>query len=196
MDMTTRYLGLELKHPFMPGASPLVAGLDTVRRLEDAGASAIVLYSLFEEQIVHEQLATNRAEHAEQSFAEALSYLPDPDDFRLGPEDYLEKIDQIKQAVSVPVIASLNGTSPSAWVRYAKQIEQAGADALELNTYELAYALNDSSQQIEQRTVDLVKLLKESTTIPVAVKLLPVYGGLPAFATRLGDAGADGAGAV
>lgn len=192
MDMTTRYLGLELKHPFMPGASPLSNDLDTVRRLEDAGASAIVLYSLFEEQIVKEQVATALTHQAEQSFAEALSYLPDPEDFRLGPDDYLELVGKVKAAVSVPVIASLNGSSPSAWVRYARQIEQAGADALELNTYELAHSLNDSSAQIEQRTVDLVTQMRESTRIPFAVKLLPVYAGLPQFASRLAEAGAHG----
>ncbi len=192
MDLTTRYLGLELKNPCMPGASPLVADLDTVRRLEDAGAAAIVLYSLFEEQIVQEQVASARARHTEQSFAEALSYLPDPEDFRLGPDEYLALIGKVKDAVSVPVIASLNGSSPSGWVRYAKQIEQAGADALELNTYELAHSLNDSSEQIEQHTVDLVTEMRAATRIPFAVKLLPVYAGLPAFASRLADAGAHG----
>lgn len=192
MDLTTQYLGMTLKHPFMPGASPLAHDLDKVRRLEDAGASAIVVYSLFEEQIVHEQLATSRAEYADDSFAESLSYLPEPEDFRLGPHEYLALVSKIRDVVDVPVIASLNGSSPGGWAQYARQIQQAGADAIELNTYELAYSLDESSQQIEQRIIDLVQLVKQSVTVPLSIKLLPVYSGLPMFAERLAEAGADG----
>jgi len=192
MDLTTDYLCLKLKHPFMPGTSPLVNDMDKVRRLEDAGASAIVLYSLFEEQLVGEQFAARRAELHDNSFPEALSYLPDPEDFRLGPEEYLTLIRNVKEAVGVPVIASLNGTTPSAWVRYARQIEQAGADALELNIYDLAYTIDQTSQQIEDRTVALVKQVKEATGLPLAAKLLPIYAGLTDFARRLTEAGADG----
>ena len=192
MDLTTRYLNLDLKNPFMPGASPLVDDLDAVRRLEDAGASAIVMYSLFEEQILQEQFAVGRTESFEQSNPEGLSYLPDPEDFRLGPDEYLGLIQKVKNTVNVPVIASLNGTTPASWARYAKLIEQAGADALELNAYELAYSVDETSQQIEQRTIDLVRLMKEATDLPIAVKLLPIYAGMTEFAKQLVEAGADG----
>jgi dihydroorotate dehydrogenase (fumarate) len=139
MDLSTTYLGFKLPNPLMPGASPLVDDLDNVKRLEDAGAAAIVMHSLFEEQITHEQLGHLYAvEMHEESFAEALSYFPRAEEYRLGPDTYLEQIRKIKAAVKVPVIGSLNGTSPAGWLDYAKLIEQAGADALELNVYYLA----------------------------------------------------------
>src|SRR5512140_682198 len=139
MDLSTTYLGLRLFNPFMPGASPMADQLDWVKRLEDAGASAIVLRSLFEEQITREQQGMiHHMETTGESFAEALSYFPRPDDFAFGPAEYLQHVRNVKEAVNVPVIASLNGTDPETWVRYAKLIQEAGADALELNAYYLA----------------------------------------------------------
>lgn len=193
MDLSTQYLGFDLKHPLMPGASPLVDDLDTVRRLEDAGASAIVMHSLFEEQVALEELATHKAlEHPAESFAEALSYLPAAEEYRLGPEEYLDQLRKVKEAVSVPVFASLNGITPGGWLDYAKLIQEAGADALELNTYHLATDPGEDAAVVEQRTLDILKAVKGAVTIPVAVKLSPFYSSLPHFVTRLEAAGADG----
>jgi len=193
MDLSTTYLGFKLPHPLMPGASPLVDELDTVKRLEDAGAAAIVMHSLFEEQITREALGREAAIEAhEDSFAEALSYFPRPEEYRLGPDSYLEQIRKIKKAVKVPVIASLNGTTPSGWLEYAKLIEQAGADALELNVYYLATDTQESSDLVEQRTLDAVKVVKEEVKIPLAVKISPYFSSLAHFAKQLDDAGADG----
>lgn len=192
LDLSTRYCGLELANPIMPGASPLVDNLDNVRRLEDAGAAAIVMRSLFEEQIVSEELNAHRAMIATTNVSpEALDFLPDPDDYRLGPDEYLQQIARIRKAVDLPVIASLNGTHISGWVRYATLIEQAGADALELNPYEMASSTDESSDAIERRILELVTEVHEATSIPLAVKLLPHFAGLPAFAERLAAAGAD-----
>jgi dihydroorotate dehydrogenase (fumarate) len=193
MDLSTKYLGLTLPHPLMPGASPLVDDLDKVRELEDAGAAAIVMHSLFEEQITREEWFHFRAaEMHRESFAEALSYFPRHDSFTLGPNDYLEQITRIKKAVSVPVIGSLNGTSPGGWLSYARLIEQAGADALELNVYMIPIHPEESSQTIEDRVVEMVRTVKRSVQIPVAVKLSPFYTALGHFARRLEQAGADG----
>jgi len=193
MDLSTSYLGFKLAHPIMPGASPLVDDLDTVRRLEDAGASAIVMHSLFEEQIDHEQLGHLRAvEMHEDAFAEALSYFPRPDDYRLGPDAYLEQVRRIKAAVKVPVIASLNGTSPAGWLEYARLIEQAGADALELNLYYLATSPWETSEQVERRTLEAVKLVKQAVRLPLAVKLSPYFSSLAHFAKQIDEAGANG----
>ena len=193
MDLSTRYLGFDLPHPLMPGASPLVDDLDTVRRLEDAGAAAIVMHSLFEEQTTLEELATHRAvDYAAESHAEALSYLPTADEFRLGPVEYLDQVRKIKEAVSVPVIASLNGITVGGWLDYAKQIQEAGADALELNTYHLATDPGESASDVEQRTIEVLKAVKAAVSIPVAVKLSPYYSSLPHFVTRVEAAGADG----
>ncbi len=193
MDLSTSYLGFDLPHPFMPGASPLVDDLDTVRRLEDAGAAAIVMHSLFEEQIVREQVTTflGTQAHAE-SFAEALTYLPDPDRFRLGPEEYLEQLRRIKGAVSVPVIASLNGTSLGGWLQHAELLAEAGADALELNVYQLATDPSETAQTLEDRSVQMLRSLKEKVRVPVAVKLSPFYTSLSHVARRIDEAGADG----
>jgi dihydroorotate dehydrogenase (fumarate) len=193
MDLRTSYLGLELAHPLMPGASPLVDDLDTVRRLEDAGASAIVMHSLFEEQLTGEMLATHAAIDGQtDSFAEALSFLPSPTDFRLGPEEYLEQIRKIKQAVKVPVIASLNGTTLGGWLAYARMMEEAGADALELNVYQLATDPEETSQSIERRTLAMVRAVAGAVMIPVAVKLSPFYTSIASFALQVEEAGADG----
>ncbi len=192
MDLRTKYLGFDLPHPLMVGASPLVLDMDKVKRLEDAGASAVVMPSLFEEQITREQNGTilDMDLHAE-SFAEALSYFPKPEEFRLGPENYLEQIQKVKKAVSVPVIASLNGTTPLGWLDYAKQIQQAGADALELNVYFMATDPAESAETLERRTIDLVKAVKGTVKLPVAVKLSPYFSALPNFAKSLESAGAD-----
>jgi dihydroorotate dehydrogenase (fumarate) len=193
MDLSTTYLGLKLPNPLMPGASPLVDEIDTVRRLEDAGASAIVMHSLFEEQITREQVATFvHTESHGQSFAEALTYFPSPDAFHLGPEDYLEHLRKVKQAVSVPVIGSLNGYTMGGWLEYANLIEQAGADALELNVFVLGSNPNESGAQMELRTVQMVQAVRKAVRIPVAVKLSPFYTSLAHFASKLDEAGADG----
>jgi dihydroorotate dehydrogenase (fumarate) len=193
MDLRTTYLGLKLPHPFMPGASPLVDDLDMVKRLEDAGAAAIVMHSLFEEQIVREQVsAFLHTEMHGESFAEALCYFPSPERFALGPEEYLEHVARLKGIVRCPVIASLNGTTLGGWLSYARSIEQAGADALELNLYALPASFEESGQVIEDRSVEMLRELKRSVRIPVAVKLSPFYTALPHFARRLDAAGADG----
>ena len=192
MDLSTTYLGFKLPNPLMPGASPLVDDLDTVKHLEDAGAAAIVMHSLFEEQITREQLGHLHAvEMHEDSFAEALSYFPQPQEYRLGPEAYLEQIRKIKAMVKVPVIASLNGTSPAGWLDYAKLIEQAGADALELNVYYLATQAWETSESVERRTLEAVRVVTGAVKIPVAVKLSPFYSALANLAKQLDEAGAD-----
>jgi dihydroorotate dehydrogenase (fumarate) len=193
MDLSTTYLGFTLPHPLMPGASPLADDLGVVRRLEDAGAAAIVMRSLFEEQIVSEQLAAFR--HTEKhagSFAEALSYFPDTNVFALGPDEYLEKIHDIKEAVDVPVIASLNGATLGGWLDFSKRMQEAGADAVELNVYCVATNPEETSARVESRVVEMVGALKAALTIPVAVKLSPFYSALGHFARALDQAGADG----
>ena len=192
MNLSTSYMGFQLPHPLVPGASPLVDDLDTVRRLEDAGAPMVVMHSLFEEQVVREELAVMRSlETPKESFAEALSYLPEPEEFRLGPDEYLDQVRRIKAAVAVPVIASLNGTTEGGWLRYAKLIEQAGADGLELNLYELATDLKETGERVECRDLQVVRAVKSSVKIPVAVKLSPFYSSIANFAAKLGEAGAD-----
>jgi dihydroorotate dehydrogenase (fumarate) len=193
MDLSTTYLGFELPHPVIPGASPLADDLDTVRRLEDEGAAAIVMRSLFEEQIAAEQMAAFRytEEHA-GSYAEALSYFPDTDVFALGPDEYLEQIRRIQDAVDVPVIASLNGTTLGGWLDFSRRMQDAGADALELNVYYLATDPAETSAHVESRVVDMLAALKQALSIPVAVKLSPFYSALGHFAAALDQAGADG----
>lgn len=192
MDLSTTYMGFKLAHPFMPGASPLVDDLDDVKRLEDAGACAIVMHSLFEEQIAQEQLATFiHTERHGESFAEALSFFPSPDRFALGPEEYLEQVARIKRSVSCPVIGSLNGTTLGGWLGYAKAIEQAGADGLELNVYAVQADFEESAEDVEARTLEMVKAVKKSVRMPVAVKLSPFYTSLAHFTKRLDAAGAD-----
>ena len=192
MDLTTHYLGLELKHPFMPGASPMVDDLDTVRRLEDAGASAIVMHSLFEEQIEREHARTaHDLESHVDAFAEATSFFPQPSEYRLGPHEYLEQLRRIKAAVAVPVIASLNGVTASGWLEYARLIEQAGANALELNPYYVATDPTESAAAVEQRTIDIVLAVRRHVRIPVAVKLSPFHSSLANLASKLEAAGAQ-----
>lgn len=193
MNLNTSYLGFNLPHPLVAGASPMVDDLDTVKRLEDAGVAAIVMHSLFEEQITREQEGTilDMELHNANS-AEALSYFPAPGEFRLGPENYLDQLRKIKEAVSVPVIASLNGTSASGWLNYAKQLEQAGADALELNVYYMATSPDETAAQVEARTLGALKAVKSAVKVPVAVKLSTFHSALPHLAQELVDAGADG----
>jgi len=193
MDLSTNYLGLSLPHPFMCGASPLADTMDGVKKLEDAGSAAIVLRSLFEEQIEAESQATQRSiEEPAESFAEATSYFPRPDEFVFGPHEYLEQIRKIKAAVSVPVIASLNGSTPGGWLDYAELMQDAGADALELNVYFLATDPNESGNNLVQQTIDMVGAVKKSVNIPVAVKLSPYYSSVANVSKRLDEVGADG----
>lgn len=192
MDLAVSYLGLRLPHPVMAGASPLSWDLGQVRRMEDAGASAIVMQSLFEEQITRETTGTimDMELHAE-SFAEALSYFPAPDEFKLGPDNYLEHIRRMKEAVKVPVIASLNGTTPMGWIEHARKIQQAGADALELNVYYLPTNPLETGEMVERRTLEIVRMVKNTVTIPVAVKLSPYFSSMAHFAKVVEGAGAD-----
>ncbi len=193
MDLATTYLGLPLKHPFMPGASPLVDDLDTVRRLEDAGASAIVMHSLFEEQIEGERRGRSRyVEALEGQHAEATSYFPPATDYALSPDAYLEQIGAIRGAVDVPVIASLNGITTGGWIEYAKKIQEAGADALELNMYSVATDPAETSGVIERRLVEILEAVEDSVSIPIAVKLSPFYSSLAHLALRLEESGASG----
>lgn len=193
VDLSTTYLGFRLPHPLMPGASPLVDDLDTVRRLEAAGAAAIVMHSLFEEQIIRDQLATaHYMDTPAESFAEAPSYLPRPPEFALGPTQYLAQIERVKRAVAVPVIASLNGVTAGGWVGYARRMQEAGADALELNVYYVAADQDETAAAVERRTVEILAAVTQVVTIPVAVKLSPFFSSLANFATELTAGGADG----
>jgi dihydroorotate dehydrogenase (fumarate) len=193
MDLSTTYLGFRLPHPLIPGASPLADELDGVRRLEDAGAPMIVLRSLFEEQIIHDQLAAQHGidEH-ENAFAEALSYLPSPEGFRFGPGSYVEHVRRVKGAVGVPVVASLNGTTPGGWAEYAGLLEEAGADALELNLFLVPTDPEESAMTIESRLIDLVRAVRSHVKLPLAVKLSHFYTSLAHFARRLESEGVDG----
>ena len=193
MNLTTDYLGLRLPNPIVVGASPLSDDLDTVKRLEDAGAAAIVLRSLFEEQIAREEMAefVHLDGHGE-SFAEAGSFFPSPHAFALGPQAYLEHLRKVKRAVRIPVIASLNGSSQGGWIEYAQLMAQAGADALELNLYRISSDPDLDGAAIERASVDTVKAVRESVTIPVAVKLSPFYTAFAHVARALDGAYADG----
>jgi dihydroorotate dehydrogenase (fumarate) len=193
MDLSTRYLGLELRHPFVVGASPLADDLDRVRRLEDAGAAAIGVRSLFEEQITGEQLSTHRSmDWTADSFGEAQSYLPDPEEFVLGPDEYLEQIRRIREVTALPVIASLNGTTPGMWLDYARRMEQAGADAVELNVYHVSTDPARTGEQLEAGILEMVRIVCQDVRIPVAVKLSPFHTALAHFVQELDRAGARG----
>ncbi len=192
MDLSVEYLGLTLAHPLLPGASPLADEVGTVRALEDAGAPAIVMRSLFEEQLTQEQLSTFMAteQHRELS-AEASSVLPEPADYRMGPDRYLEMLRKIRAAVNVPVIASLNGTTLGGWIDFARLMEQAGASALELNLYAVPTDPARDGSAVERDTLELVRTLKGRVKIPVAVKLSPFYTSVASIARGLEEAGAD-----
>jgi dihydroorotate dehydrogenase (fumarate) len=192
-DLTTTYLGLRLKNPLVASASPLSKKVELVQRLEEAGAAAVVLYSLFEEQITHESRALDHyLTHGTESYAEALSYFPDLDHYNLEPDSYLEHVQRVKRAVDIPVIGSLNGISPGGWVEYAHKIEQAGADALELNIYYLPTDVSVSSAELEEIYLTLIRDIRRQVHIPIAVKLSPFFTALPYMARRLVQAGADG----
>ena len=193
MNLSTKYLGLTLAHPFMVGASPLVDHLDTVRRLEDGGSAAIVLHSLFEEQITMAQSGKiHHMDPLDKQFASLLSDFPVPERYALAPDEYLEHLRRIKAAVKIPVIASLNGTTGESWLKFALSIEQAGADGLELNMYEVATDPDESAMAIETQIRDVVVNLKRSVKIPIAVKLSPFFTAFGHFAHQLDQAHADG----
>lgn len=191
-DLSTTYLGLRLKNPLVASSGPYCKDVANILRLEDAGVSAVVLHSLFEEQINLESNELDRYLSAQtESFAESLSYFPDMGGYNIGPDGYLNHIRKAKQAVDIPIIGSLNGVSTGGWIRYAKEIEQAGADALELNIYYLATDPSMTSQKIDQMYIDLVGHVRSSVRIPVAVKLGPYFTAIPNVATRLDQAGAN-----
>lgn len=193
VDLTTKYLGLSLKNPLVASASPLSKKVETSILMEQAGVSAIVMYSLFEEQIIRESLKLHAdLTRGTDSFSEALTYLPDYGLYSIGPEKYLEVLGNTKRAVSIPVIGSLNGTTPGGWTEYAKKIEQAGADALELNMYDLATDPELNAGQLEDRYINLVSEIRKEVRIPLAIKLSPFFTSLPNFARRLVEAGANG----
>lgn len=193
VDLTTTYLGLKLKHPVVPSASPLSESLDKIKRLEDAGASAVVMYSLFEEQIVGEShLLDHYLSYGSESFAEALHYFPELDTYNVGPEDYLDLIRRAKESVAIPIIGSLNGVSTGGWVDYARMIEQAGADALELNIYYIPTNPALTGAEVEQMYLDVVHDVKANISIPLAVKVGPFFSSFANMAMRLAKAGADG----
>jgi dihydroorotate dehydrogenase (fumarate) len=192
-DLTTTYLGLHLKNPLVASASPLSKNIDRARKLEEAGVSAIVMYSLFEEQIIHESLELDHyLTRGTDSFAEAMSYLPDGGTYSVGPEKYLNQVAGLKKALTIPVIGNLNGVSKGGWTKYAKQIQDAGADALELNLYYIPTDLDLTAQELENAQVELVAEVKSAISIPLAVKLSPFITALPNFARRIVEAGANG----
>ena len=192
-DLRTTYMGMELKNPLVASASAISKKLENIRKMEDAGLSAVVLFSLFEEQIIHESLELDfYLTRGTYSFAEALTYFPDLGNYNIGPEKYLDLIQQAKQAVGIPVIASLNGISKGGWIEYARKIQQAGADALELNIYYLATDKNLTGEELEKAYIDLVKEINTEIQIPLAVKLSPFFTSMPHFAQQLAGAGARG----
>jgi dihydroorotate dehydrogenase (fumarate) len=193
MDLTTSYLGLKLKNPLVPSASPLSKDIDSIKQLEDAGAAAVVMYSLFEEQISFEAAELDHfLTHGTDSFAEALNYFPAEDEFNLGPDEYLEHIRKAKEATNIPIIGSLNGVSTGGWIDYAKKIQDAGADALELNIYLVQTDLEQESRQIENLYKVILKAVKSNVDIPVAMKLSPYFTSMARIAKELDDEGADG----
>ena len=192
VDLATSYLGMKLKNPLVASASPLTGNLETLRQLEDAGASAAVLPSMFEEQIEHEEWeAVALYEYQTESFAESLTHFPEVDHYNTGPQEYLRLVEDAKQAVSIPIIGSLNGVSEGGWIRYAKAIQEAGADALELNIYFVPTDPTVTSADVEKQYTDLVTSVRASIQIPLAVKIGNCFSSLPHFCQQLVDAGAD-----
>jgi dihydroorotate dehydrogenase (fumarate) len=193
LDLSTTYLGLKLKNPLVASSSPLTQKAETAGELEAAGVAAIVMHSLFEEQIIQDSLKLHEdLERGAQSFAEAITYLPTYGQYSVGPETYLNALRKMKQALHIPVIASLNGVSTGGWVKYARKMEEAGADALELNTYYLATDLELTATELEDRYITLVSDIRKQVNIPLAIKLSPFFTALPNFARRLVQAGANG----
>lgn len=193
MNLTTTYLGLTLKNPLVPSSSPLTGSRDGLRALEDAGASAVVLSSLFEERILLDELDMHDYLHSSVgSSAEAISYVQEPVSYQLGAEAYLERVSWAKRMLDIPVIASLNGTSVGGWIRYAKEIENAGADGLELNMYHLPADVNEQARDVEQLYLDALKAVKTAVSIPVAMKLSPYFSAIGNMTKQLADNGANG----
>ena len=193
MDITTKYLGFDLNSPIVPSAGPLSHDIANLREMEDAGAGAVVLYSLFEEQIEHEELELDyHTSVPSESYAEATSYLPDNFEFRTGPVEYLDHIRKAKEAIEIPLIASLNGKSMGGWIDYAKRIEEAGADGLELNIYLLATELNKTSKEVEKTYIDIISSVRSVIKIPIAVKMHPYFSSTAFMANEFSNAGANG----
>ena len=193
IDLSTKYLGLTLKNPLVLSASPLSKKVDNVKKLEDAGASAVVVYSLFEEQLTIESLTFDYfLTRGSESFAEAITYFPDLENFRIGPEKYINHIRKLKESIDIPVIGSLNGVSTGGWINISKEIEQAGADALELNIYYVPTDSELGSQSIEDANIQIISEIKNNINIPLSVKLSPFYTSLPNVISRMEKAGADG----
>jgi dihydroorotate dehydrogenase (fumarate) len=193
MDLSTTYMGLKLKNPLVPSASPLTANVESITKLAEHGAAAVVLHSLFEEQIRHEQEElVYYTTQGTEAYAEMLSFFPEPEDYRRGPDEYLELISKAKKAVDIPIIASLNGTTVGGWTEYAHKMQQAGADALELNVYYVASDVKQTGETVEQLYVDILKAVKKSVKIPVALKLGPYFSSAANLATKLDKAGANG----
>ncbi|MFC1477687.1 dihydroorotate dehydrogenase-like protein [candidate division KSB1 bacterium] len=190
VDLSTKYMGFDLKNPIIPSSSPLSRDVDNVRKMEDLGAAAVVMDSLFEEEIKYEaEELTHFLELGTESFSESTSFFPKHETYLVGPEQYLDRIRKLKEAVDIPVIASLNGIDAGEWTRYAKMIEDAGADGLELNIYFLETSFNVSSTDVENRYVDILKAVKSNISIPVAVKLSPFFSAFASMAKRLSEEG-------
>jgi dihydroorotate dehydrogenase (fumarate) len=193
MDLKTNYLGLELKNPIVPSASPLANDIDNIKKMEDAGAAAVVLESLFEEQIRHESKELDHyLQFGAESFAEALTYFPQANDYRIGPEEYLKHIKMAKNAVDIPIIASLNGVTVGGWIDYSRKMEQAGADAIELNVYYIPTNPRLSGVEVENLYIDLLKAVKAAIKIPIAMKLSPFFSSMSHFTRRLDENGVNG----
>jgi dihydroorotate dehydrogenase (fumarate) len=193
VDLHTKYLGLSLENPIVPSASTLSSRIDTLKRMQEAGAAAVVMQSVFEEQIEHEEVQVHRfVETGAESQPEAASYFPDLEDYNTGPDEYLRHLEACVRELEIPVIGSLNGSTTGGWLRYAKLIEQAGAAALELNVYFVAADPDEEGWQVEQRYLDLVKAVRASVSIPLAVKIGPFFSSMANMAVRLTEAGADG----
>jgi len=193
MDLSTTYLGLKLKNPIVPSASPLSHTLDSMKRLEDAGAAAIVMYSLFEEQIAHEAAELDHyLSYGTETYAEALTYFPEPQEFHLGPDEYVNLLRKAKESLKIPVMGSLNGISTGGWINYAKKIEEAGADAIELNVYYIPTDPKLTAQDVENRYLEVLKAVKSTVKIPVAMKLSPFFSSMANMARRLDQAGVGG----
>lgn len=193
IDLKTKYLGLELENPFVPSSSPLSKQLDTAKKLEDHGAGALVMYSLFEEEIeAEEAVAHELSHHQDIGHGEASSYLPMYDDYPGHRDEYLEQLRKLKESLSIPVIASLNGSSPGGWVRHARSLEEAGADALELNVYHVAADIDESGDSVEARVIDTLQNLREQVQLPIGLKLSPNFSAVGNLIQRIEAAGADG----
>jgi dihydroorotate dehydrogenase (fumarate) len=192
MDLTTTYMGLQLRSPLVPSASPLSEDIDNIKRMEDAGAAAVVMHSLFEEQLRQERYELHHhLTHGTESYPEALTYFPEPHSFRVGAEEYLNHIQRAKEKINIPLIASLNGSSVGGWTNYARQLQQAGADGLELNVYYVPTDMDLTGEQIEQTYIEILRSVKAAVTIPVAIKLSPYFTNMANMARRLDNAGAN-----